>query len=397
MKDDIPYGRQWIEDDEIEAVVKVLRSDWITQGPKIEEFEGRLAEYCGTRFAVAVSSGTAALHMACLTAGIGKDDEVIISPITFIASSNCVLYCGGRPVFADIEEDTANIDSEEIKKRITSKTKAIIPVHFAGHPCDLEAIGQIAKENNLIIIEDACHALGAEYRIQKSEWVKVGSCKHSDMTVFSFHPVKHITTGEGGAVLTNDEELYKRLKIFRNHGITRDPEDFVNTDLAFPSSPGPWYYEMQALGYNYRITDFQCALGIKQLEKADRFVERRRDIAAEYTKAFKDMDEVITPGEREKVKASYHLYVIQVKSGRLNRRDVFENLRKEGIGVQVHYIPVHLQPYYQQNLGYKKGAYPKAEQFYERALSLPIFPKMNDQDVERVIKSTQRVIRCEAE
>ncbi|MEW6618226.1 MAG: UDP-4-amino-4,6-dideoxy-N-acetyl-beta-L-altrosamine transaminase [bacterium] len=385
MKKFIPYGRQWIEDDEIKAVVEVLKSDWVTQGPKVEEFERRITEYCGAKFAVVVSSGTAALHIACLSAGIGKDDEVITSPITFVASSNCVLYCGGRPVFADIEEDTANIASDEIKKRITSKTKAIIPVDFAGHPCDLEAIGKIANENNLIIIKDACHSLGAEYRSQKLEWVKVGSCKHSDMTVFSFHPVKHITTGEGGAVLTNNKEFYEKLLMFRNHGITKEKTRLINKNECL------WYYEMQELGFNYRITDFQCALGIKQLERVDDFVARRREIADKYNEAFKDMDAITTPCEKENVKSSYHLYVIQLKKG-LNRKEIFDALREEGIGVQVHYIPVHLQPYYQQNMGYKKGAYPKAEQFYERALSLPLFPKMSNKEIERVIKIVPKII-----
>jgi len=395
MKGDIPYGRQWIEDDEIEAVAEVLRSDWITQGSKIEEFERRIAEYCGVEFAVAVSSGTAALHIACLAAGIGKDDEVITSPITFVASSNCVLYCGGRPVFADIEEDTANIDPDDIKKRITPRTKAIIPVHFAGHTCDLELISEIAKENDLLVIEDACHALGAKYRLNpKSEirnpkWVKVGSCRHSDMAVFSFHPVKHITTGEGGAVLTNDEKIYERLKLFSNHGITKDSFEFriSNSELA-----GPWYYEMQELGYNYRITDFQCALGIKQLEKLDKFVEKRIEIVDKYNEAFKNMEEITIPCERENVKSSYHLYVIQLKES-LNRKEIFETLREEEIGAQVHYIPVHLQPYYQKNLGYKKGDYPKAEKFYERAISLPLFPKMDNEAIERVIDVVCKTIK----
>ncbi|MEW6608428.1 MAG: UDP-4-amino-4,6-dideoxy-N-acetyl-beta-L-altrosamine transaminase [bacterium] len=385
MKKIIPYGRQWIEDDEIKAVVEVLKSDWVTQGSKVEEFERRITEYCGAKFAVVVSSGTAALHIACLSAGIEKDDEVITSPITFVASSNCVLYCGGRPVFADIEEDTANIASGEIKKRIASKTKAIIPVHFAGHPCDLETIGKIDKEHNLIIIEDACHSLGAEYRSQKLEWVKIGSCKHSDMTVFSFHPVKHITTGEGGAVLTNNEDFYEKLLMFRNHGITKEKTRLIN------KNEGLWYYEMQELGFNYRITDFQCALGIKQLERVDDFVARRREIADKYNEAFKDMEAIITPCEKENVKSSYHLYVIQLKKG-LNRKEIFDALREEGIGVQVHYIPVHLQPYYQQNLGYKKGDYPKAEEFYERTLSLPLFPKMSNKEIERVIRIVQKII-----
>src|SRR3989338_10997620 len=297
----LPYGRQWIDEDDIKAVVEVLRSDWLTKGPKVEEFEKAMAEYCGAKYAVAVSSGTAALHLACLVAGIKQGDEAITSPITFVASANCVLYCGGKPVFADIDKDTYNIDPAEIKKKITKKTRAIIPVHFAGLPCDMGAIKKIAEEYDLIIIEDACHALGAEYGIQnpglrtKEEWIKVGSCSHSDMAVFSFHPVKHITTGEGGAVLTNNEKFYEKLLLFRNHVITKDPEKFTNKDLAFPLSseplihnPNPWYYEMQELGFNHRITDMQCALGISQLRKLDSFISRRRKIVSIYNQALGD-------------------------------------------------------------------------------------------------------------
>ena len=263
----IPYAKQWILDDDVDIVADSLRSDYLTQGSKVLEFENKTARYCGTKYAVAMSSGTAALHAAAFVAGIKHGDEVITSPITFVASANCVLYCGGKPVFADIEEDTINIDPNEITKKITTKTKAIIPVHFAGHPCDLEEIHDIAKKHNLIIIEDACHALGAEYNDSK-----IGACKYSDMTVLSFHAVKHITTGEGGMILTNNENYYKRLLMFRTHGITRDPNKIINSD------EGDWYYEMQFLGFNYRITDFQCALGISQLQKFDTFLKRRKEI-----------------------------------------------------------------------------------------------------------------------
>lgn len=393
----IPYGEQHIDEDDIRAVIEALRSDWLTQGPRIEEFEEALAGYCGARYAVAVSSGTAALHLACLAAGIKEGDEVITSPITFVASANCVLYCGGIPVFADINKDTYNIDPSEIRKKITSKTKAVIPVDFAGLPCDMEAIRKIAGEHDLIIIEDACHALGAEYR-QGDEWLRVGSCSHPDMTVFSFHPVKHITTGEGGAVLTNNEKFYEKLLLFRNHGITKDPEKFTNKDLAFshnPESlihnPNPWYYEMQELGFNHRITDIQCALGISQLRKLDSFVSRRREIASAYNDAFKNITYIKVPTQPEDRKSAWHLYVVQIDFGRINksRASVMNALREKGIGTHVHYIPVYLQPFYRSKLGYKEGACSMAESYYKMTLSLPIYPGMGNNDVNKVIDSVK--------
>ena len=373
----IPYGRQWITKEDISAVVKVLKSDWITQGPQLAEFEQVVAQYCGAKYAVAVSSGTAALHIAALSAGIKQGDEVITSPMTFAASANCVLYCGGKPVFADIEEKTANIDPEQIEKKVNHKTKAIIPVDFMGHPCDLDRIFKIAKEHNLIVIEDAAHALGAKYKGKK-----IGGL--SDMTILSFHPVKHITTGEGGAVLTNDKKLYSKLMLYRTHGITRDPEELEDNH-------GAWYYEMKVLGFNYRITDIQCALGISQLKRLDYFVKRRREIAELYSKSFGQIEELEIPFEGKKCASSYHLYVIKVKS-KTRRARIFNALRKLGIGVNVHYIPVHLHPYYKKSFGYKKGDYPVAEDYYDRAISLPIYPKITNRDVKKVVNAVKSVL-----
>ena len=372
----LPYGHQGVDDDDVAAVIDVLRGDWITQGPKIEEFERGVANYCGAKYAVAVSNGTAALHAACAIAGMSNGDEAITSPITFAATANAVIYCGGKPVFADIKEDTINIDPAEISKKISSKTKIILPVDFAGHPSDIDKIKAIAKDKGLVIIEDAAHALGAEYK-----QAKVGSL--ADMTVFSFHPVKHITTGEGGMILTDNEEFYEKLKIFRHHGIVRDN-----------LNKGSWYYEIQNLGYNYRITDLQCALGISQLNKLDGFINRRREIAAKYNETFSDMEEIITPIEQDNVKAVYHIYTIQLveKMLKVDRKSIFDALRAENIGVNVHYIPLNLFPLYQSKFGYKEGDYPKAEKYYKTAITLPIFPTMSDKDIRDVIEAVKKVI-----
>jgi len=376
----IPYSTQWIDKVDINAVSGTLLSDWITQGPKIREFEKKLSSYCKAKYVVVLSNGTAALHIACLAAKIKSGDEVITSPITFVASANCILYCGGAPIFVDIQKDTANIDPNKIEEKITQRTKAIIPVHFAGHPCDLEQIYHIAKKHNLFVIEDAAHALGAEY-----QGAKIGSCKYSDMTIFSFHPVKSITTGEGGAVLTNRKDLYEKLILFRNHGITRN---------KIKRSYGLWYYEMLELGFNYRITDFQCALGINQLKRLNKFIKRRRDIAGIYNREFSRSNKVELLSENKNVKSAHHLYVIKIKDKKskfkksdliLRRKNIFDALIKKGIGVNVHYIPVYLQPYYQQ-LGYKRGICPIAEDYYNRAITLPLYPKMRDKDVKYVLR-----------
>jgi UDP-4-amino-4,6-dideoxy-N-acetyl-beta-L-altrosamine transaminase len=352
----------------------------ITQGLKVTEFEKLISNYCNSKYAVAFSSGTAALHAASYAAGVSDGDEIITTPITFVADANCALFLGGRVQFADIKHDTYNIDPEKIKENITSKTKAIIPVDYTGQPCDIDEINEIAEKNDLIVIEDACHAIGAEYKKNK-----IGGL--SDLTVFSFHPVKHITTGEGGMVFTNHIDYYEKLMLFRTHGITKDADKLHNNE-------GGWYYEMQSLGYNYRITDFQCALGISQFKKLEKFIELRRNIVNRYNDAFKDLKEIVTPFEKRDVRSAYHIYIIQLNLKRLKveRRKIFDALRAENIGVHVHYIPVHLQPYYKEHFGYKRGDFPVAERYYDRVLTLPLFPKMDDQDVNDVIDAVKKVI-----
>jgi len=373
----IPYSTQLIDESDISAVTKALRSDFLTQGPRVAEFEKSLARYCGAKYCVVMSSGTAALHAACFAAGIKNGDEVITSPITFVASSNCVLYCGGKPVFADIEDDgTALISTKEIEKKLTSRTKAIIPVDYAGQPCDMDRINSIAKKNGSIVIEDAAHSLGATYKGRK-----VGTL--ADMTALSFHAVKHITTGEGGAVVTDNKQFRDRLIMFRTHGITRN----VNGD-------GPWYYEMQELGFNYRLTDFQCALGMSQLKKLDKFVARRRKIASTYDHELSNIKGFDTPKEIEGAKSSYHLYPIMLKGGPLKRKlEIFNALREKGLGVNVHYIPVPMQPYYRKTFGYKAGDFPVAEAFYKSEISIPIHQKMDNADVKAVISTVKEVIK----
>jgi len=402
----IPYSRQLIEQDDIEAVVQVLRSDFLTQGPATEAFESSLTTYTGARYAVLFSSGTAALHAAYFTAGIAKGDEVITSPITFAATSNAALYLGATPVFVDVEPDTGNMDAERIEQAVTPRTKAIVPVHYAGHPVDLETVSRIAKRHGLTVIEDACHALGAEYKTMGSrvkgqgssqeprpgqetsdDWIKIGSCTHSDMTVLSFHPVKHIAAGEGGAVLTNRRDYHEKLCLFRAHGITKDPSKF---EINNSNSDGDWYYEMQHLGFNYRMSDIHAALGMSQLRKIDRFVSRRREIARRYASAFAGNSWFTTPPERSYVRSSYHLYPIRLSNGYSQKRSrVFSTLRDLGIGVQVHYIPVYLQPYYRQ-MGYRQDSCPSAADFYQREISIPVHPAMDDAAAKTVIEAIER-------
>ncbi len=371
----IPYGKQSVDEEDIQAVVDVLRSDYLTTGPKVAEFEQVVADYVGAKYAVAVSNGTAALHIACLAAGIGHGDEVITSPITFAASANCVLYCGGTPVFADIKKDTYNIDPEEIERKITPRTKAIIPVHYTGQPCEMNAITKIAKRHNLIVIEDGAQVLSGEYKGRK-----VGSI--SDVTTFSFHPVKPVTTGEGGMVTTNDKRLYDRLRLYHTHGITRENELLEKND-------GPWYYEQLELGYNYRITDIQCALGISQMKKLDSFAECRRRLASRYDKGFAENPHIVIPYQHPDCLSSYHLYMIQVPA--VIRRKVFGELRNAGIGVNVHYIPVYKHPYYRAH-GYQDAYCPNAEEFYNRAITLPLYADMTEEQVDFVIAKTTQII-----
>lgn len=379
----IPYGTQWITDEDISAVAEALRSPWMTQGPLVEKFEKAVAEYCGARYAVAVANGTAALHIAALAAGFSPGDEVITSPITFVASANCVLYAGAQPVFADIDPATYCIDPQAVLGKLSPATKGLIPVHFAGQPCDMPALHNIAKKQGLVVIEDAAHAIGASYEHQGNTY-RVGSCAHSDMTIFSFHPVKHITTGEGGIVTTNDETIYKKLLLLRSHGITRNPDQMT-------SNEGPWYYEMQDLGYNYRITDFQCALGLQQLGRLDDFLDRRWQIVRAYENGFATEEELILPYVAPSTISAFHLYVLQFKT--LSRLDVFNRLREKNLGVNVHYIPVHLQPYYMQSFGYEKGDYPHSEDYYSKAITIPLYPRMSDEDVTYVIQAVKETIR----
>lgn len=375
----LPYGRQHIDSDDVEAVVGVLRSDWLTTGPKVGQFEEAFAEAAGTRYAVAISSGTAALHAAMYALGIGPGDEVIVPAITFAATANCVVFQRGRPVFADVEPDTLLIDIRSIEAVITPRTKAVVAVDYAGQPCDYDALRQITENHGLALIDDACHALGGSYKGRP-----VGSL--ADLSAFSFHAVKHITTGEGGMITTDDAEMASRMRRFRNHGI--------DTDFRERAARGSWFYEMVDLGYNYRLTDLQCALGLSQLKKLPSFVTRRQEIARQYDEAFADIPGVSPLKVKHEVSHAYHLYVIRLDTRLIgkSRAEAFRALRDQGIGVNVHYIPVHLHPYYRDNFGTVPGLCPVAEAAYEQILSLPIFPGMGDDDVSSVIESVLRVL-----
>jgi len=380
----VPYARQWIFPEDIRAVGEILKSDFLTQGPVVQAFEKKVADYCGAKYAVAVNSGTSALHCACYAAGIDQGDEVITSPITFVASSNCILYCGGTPVFSDVDAGSINLDPVRMREKISKRTKAVIPVHFAGNPCDMDKIRKIAKEKDIYVIEDASHALGGEYKGSK-----IGSCTHSDMSVLSFHAVKNITTGEGGMVLTNERNLFEKLLLFRNHGITRDSKKMTR------KNEGQWYYEMQSIGYNYRITDFQCALGLQQVKKIDVFIKKRRQIVKRYNETFCKMDQLILPEESKNGKSGWHLYVLRLKDPR-KRRPIFEDLRNRGVLVNVHYIPVPMQVYYANILKYSMTGLSVAKAYYESAITLPLYPKMTNSDVDYVIDNVTEIIRKRA-
>lgn len=371
----IPYGRQSIDEADIQAVVEVLRSEWLTTGPGVEEFEKAFARFVGAEHAVAVSSGTAALHASMHSIGIDSGDEVIVPAMTFAATANCVVFQGGTPIFADVDPDTLLISPEGIEKLVTPRTRAIIAVDYAGHPCNYDALQTIAHRHGLHLVDDACHALGAAYKGRS-----VGAL--AELNCFSFHPVKHITTGEGGMITTDDPELARRMRVFRNHGIT--------TDHRERQARGAWFYEMMELGYNYRLTDFQCALGLRQLEKLPAWNARRREVAAMYDAAFRNIAAISPLTVRSDVVHAYHLYVVRLTD--LDRQEAFHSLREAGIGVNVHYIPVHLHPFYRRRFGTNPGLCPTAEKAYEQILSLPMYPAMTDGDVEAVMTAVMRVV-----
>ena len=377
----LPYGHQWVDKADIETVVQVLRSAWLTTGPKITEFEKTFAKFVGARYAIAVSNGTAALHAAMYAIGIKPGDEVIVPAMTFAATANCVVFQGGSPVFVDVDAETLLIDPDQVKVKITPRTRAVIAVDYTGQPCDYDVLREIASQHGLTLVADACHALGATYKGRP-----VGSL--ADLNVFSFHPVKHITTGEGGMITTDNSDFAEQMRIFRNHGIT--------TDYRQREKQESWFYEMVDLGYNYRITDIQCALGLSQLQKLSSWVKRRQEIAQKYNAAFAEFPAVRSLGVRADVSHAYHLYVVRFDLSQLRatRAEIFTALRAEGIGVNVHYIPVHLHPFYRKQFGTGPGLCPVAEAAYEEIITLPLFPRMSDNDVEDVITAVRKVIRA---
>lgn len=375
----IPYGRQQIDESDIQAVVDVLRSDFLTQGPAVEAFEKSLAEYCGVKYAVAVSNATAALHIGAAAAGLKPGDRLWTSPITFVASANCGIYCGATPDFVDIDPRSYNMSSDRLAvkfaraKQEGSLPKLLVPVHLTGQPCDMERIHALAKQYGVMVMEDASHAVGARYKGRP-----VGNCDYSDMAVFSFHPVKIVTTGEGGAVLTNNPELYEKLKLLRSHGITRD------ANLMTHAPDGPWYYQQVDLGWNYRLTDLQAALGTAQMRRVDEFVKKRRWIAARYNELLKNLP-LTLPWQSPESESAYHLYVIRLQLDKIKKthRQVFEALQEKKLGVNLHYIPVHTQPFYAR-FGFKNGMFPESEAYYSEAISLPMFPGLEEADLTRI-------------
>ncbi len=374
------YGHQYLDEKDVQAVVDVLHSDYLTCGPKITELEQRLCDLTGAKYAVVCSNDTAALHIACMAAGVSAGDEVVTTPITFLASANCALYCGAKPVFADIDEETYNIDPKEIEKALTSRTKAVVAVDYTGQVVDLDTIMETCHKQNVVVIEDAAHSIGTLYKGRP-----VGSV--ADMTTFSFHPVKTVTAGEGGAILTDNEEYYRKLLLYRSHGMTRDPAQMTK------ESEGGWYYQMIDLGYNYRMTDMQAALLLSQLDKLPMFRKRRKEIVARYNEAFSQIPELTVQQELESSDTTRHLYILRIKPEKLSidRRGFFDAMAAENIMCNVHYIPIYLQPFYQQ-MGYPKGLCPKAEKLYNEMMSLPLYYAMTDQDVEDVITAVQKIV-----
>ncbi len=383
----IPYGRQSISEQDIQSVVEVLKSDWLTQGPAVERFEKAVAGYCGAQYAVTVNSATSALHIACLSLGVAPGDWVWTSPITFVASANCALYCGAQVDFVDIDPRTYNLSVDHLAKKLSQAEqegrlpKVVIPVHLCGQPCDMVGIHALSQQYGFKIIEDASHAIGGKYRGEH-----IGNCRYSDITVFSFHPVKIITTGEGGMAITQDAQLAKRMQLLRSHGITRDAADMTR------SPDGSWYYQQIDLGFNYRMTDLQAALGLSQMERLDEFVAKRHAIARRYDERLARLP-IHTPWQHPDSFSGMHLYVICLKLGEIRKthRQVFEVLRAAGIGVNLHYIPVHLQPYYEL-LGFKSGQYPAAEQYYTEAISLPMYPGLTEEQQDHVVHVLEKTI-----
>ena len=384
----IPYGRQEITQSDIDAVVEVLKSDFLTQGPMVPKFEASIAEYCGVAHALAVNSATSALHIACLALGLGAGDWLWTSPITFVASANCGLYCGAKVDFVDIDPKTYNMSVQALEeklieaKRLNKLPKIIVPVHLCGQPCDMQKIYELSQEYGFKIIEDASHAIGGRYQGQP-----IGNCRYSDITVFSFHPVKIITTAEGGMAMTNDAQLSNKMALLRSHGITRDPAQMTH------DADGAWYYQQIDLGFNYRMTELQAALGVSQMSRLDQYVSRRHVLAKRYDELLQTLP-VVTPWQHTDGYSGLHLYVVRLKLDaiHLTHRQVFDALREQGIGVNLHYIPVHLQPYYQA-MGFNKGDYPEAERYYAEAISLPMYPTMNEQHQDKVIASLQSILQ----
>lgn len=393
----IPYGRQQIDQSDIDAVLDTLKSNWLTSGPRVEEFERQFAEFVGARHAVAVNSGTAALHLATLIAGIGPGDRLVTSPITFLASANCAAYVGAIPDFADIDRETRNLSPQALSASWLPDTKAVVAVDFAGQPCDIQAIAEVARSRGSMVIQDACHGMGSAIR-NNGQVVRSGGHDWADITTFSFHPVKTMTTAEGGMLVTNREDLAEKARCLRSHGVTRDEDAFVglaSDDSAFER--GPWHYEMHELGFNYRITELQSALGISQLSRLPQFVRRRKEIVAAYNDAFQDLKFLQTPklsSHADPQFISWHLYSVEIdfEAIGISRTEFMTQLREMGIGTQVHYIPVYLQPYYQRQYGYLPGKCPEAEAYYHRALTLPLFAAMTDSDVQSVIDAVKATI-----